>query len=76
MLGEKCYTEYRQRGFCIYPSHADQCVEKILIPVLISGAETVLSGNADGEHIVVHGKEVIVVNTGRNVLLCDVRYFS
>lgn len=60
----------------IYPSHADQCVERDVIPELISGAEAVLSRHADGEHITVHGKEVIAVSTGRNILLCDLRYFS
>ncbi len=61
---------------CIYPSHADHCVEKELIPELIAGAEAVLSGHASGEHIKVHGKDVIAYNTGRNILLCDLRFFS
>lgn len=61
---------------CIYPSHADQRVEKELIPELIAGAEAVLSRHAQGEHINVHGKDVIAFNTGRNTLLCDLRYFS
>ena len=61
---------------CIYPSHADQCVSKDVIHELIAGAEAVLSGHAVGEPVKVHGKDVVAFNTGRNILLCDLRFFS
>ena len=55
----------------IYPSHADTVTEKSIIPELISGAESIINGSAKGIPLIVHGKEVLAYNTGRNVLLCN-----
>lgn len=55
----------------IYPSHSDLPAGRGVIPELISGAEAVLSGCAEGRVISVHGTEVMAYDAGRNVLLCD-----
>ncbi len=55
----------------IYPSHADPVTDKSVIPELIAGAVRIISGNAEGTPLIMHGKQVVGYNTGRNVLLCD-----
>jgi glyoxylase-like metal-dependent hydrolase (beta-lactamase superfamily II) len=56
---------------CIYPSHSDYPVDKTVIPGLISGAEHILTGTAEGKPITVHGHDVIAYEAGENVILYD-----
>ena len=56
----------------IYPSHAEICVDRDVIPGLIAGAERILAGTATGKTVAMHGKEVLAYDTGDNVLLCDI----
>ena len=55
----------------IYPSHADLSVSRDVIPELISGAEQILSGRGIGEMTIVHDREIMAYDVGRNILLCD-----
>ena len=56
----------------ICPSHAEITVDRNVIPGLIAGAESVLSGTAAGKTVMMHGKEVLEYDIGDNVLLCDI----
>ena len=56
----------------ICPSHAEITVDRNVIPGLIAGAESVLSGTAAGKTVMMHGKEVLAYDIGDNVLLCDI----
>ena len=56
----------------IYPSHAEICVERDVIPGLIAGAERILAGTATGKTVAMHGKEVLAYDAGDNVLLRDI----
>ena len=56
----------------IYPSHAEICVDRDVIPGLIAGAERILAGTANGKTVAMHGKEVLAYDAGDNVLLRDI----
>lgn len=55
----------------IYPSHAENCVKRDVIPGLIAGAERILAGTATGKTVAMHGKEVLAFE--RSVESLDIR---
>ena len=55
----------------IYPSHAEICVDRDVIPGLIAGAERILAGTATGKTVAMHGKEVLAFE--RSVESLDIR---
>ena len=55
----------------IYPSHAENCVERDVIPGLIAGAERILAGTVTGKTVAMHGKEVLAFE--RSVESLDIR---
>ncbi len=55
----------------IYPSHANECVRRAVIPLLIAGAKRILAGEIPGEEKELFGKTVRVCDAGVSRFLCE-----